>query len=160
MSAPFTFAGPSHDDGLRQWVGSRLGTPAESFGPSTAMGVLSDGKIIAAVVYNSYRPAPHGGSMQGSFAADDPRWATRGVLGSMFAYVFSQLGCARFWVEIAKPNKRARRFVQRLGFVYEGCARRAWDGRIDSCVYAMLPSECRWLKYYRPPAEVRLASGF
>ena len=117
-------------------------------------------QIIAAVLYNSYRPAPHGGSIQGSIASDSPRWATRAVLGSMFAYPFLQLGCSRFWLEIAKPNKRARRFVERLGFVYEGCARRAWDGKIDSCVYAMLPSECRWLKYYRPPAAVSLASGF
>ena len=124
------------------------------------MGVFRDGKIIAAVIFNSYREAPHGGSIQGSMAADDPRWLTRAVLGSIFAYVFLQLGCSRFWLEIAKPNKPARRFVERLGFVYEGSGRRAWDGKIDSCMYAMLPSECRWLKYYHPPAAVPLASGF
>ena len=45
---------------------------------------------------------------------------------------------------IRRGNRTARRFVERLGFRYEGMAREAWPTGEDAALYSMLRRECRW----------------
>jgi alkanesulfonate monooxygenase SsuD/methylene tetrahydromethanopterin reductase-like flavin-dependent oxidoreductase (luciferase family) len=62
-----------------------------------------------------------------------------------FGYPFDQLGVKRVQATIAKGNKAARKFVERLGFRYEGLARFGFSATQHAAVYSMLREECRWL---------------
>lgn len=123
------------------WVGRRIGIA--DFGPSSAIGVAEDGRLIAGVVYSAWRAAP--GSLEMSIAAVSPRWCSRRVLAALFGYPFGQLAAVRVQATIRRGNRGARRFVERLGFRYEGMARAAWPTGEDAAVYSMLRHECRWL---------------
>lgn len=143
-SRPSTLGGA--DRAVGAWVAQELGYAGpEEFGPYSACGVLLDGALIAGIIYSDYRKLSHGASMQASIASTSPRWATHRVLHCLFAYPFVQMNVVRFWVSVARRNKRARRCAERLGFRMEGIARRGHDGRQDAAVYSMLPHECRWI---------------
>jgi RimJ/RimL family protein N-acetyltransferase len=126
---------------VAKWVQERI-PGARELTPHKAIGIADGTKLIAGVVFSNY----HGYMIEVSIAATDRRWANRRTLNVLFAYPFSQLKVRRLQVTIAKRNKYVRKFVQRLGFVYEGTGRQAWPDGGDACVYSMLRHECRWLK--------------
>ena len=64
-----------HDDVLARWAGARLGIA--DFSPCTAIGVLHAGEIVAAAIYNNYRPP----NIEITFATAAPTWATKGLSG-------------------------------------------------------------------------------
>ena len=141
---PVTMGGA--DSLVADWVAMKLGFPLGAFNPCTTLAVLIDGEVTAGVVYHGYYPYKDGGGrLEGGIASNDPRWCNRTVLRDIFRYPFVQLGVSRFSVTCAKSNKKARRFVQRLGFKMEGVGRRLWSADQDAVVYSMLPSECRWI---------------
>lgn len=131
------------DQIIAHWVADQLDIP--SFGPCAGIGVTLHDQIVAGVVFNNYHPYADGATLEASIAATDPRWATRGVLRDFFSYPFIQMRATRLGVSCRKSNKHARKFVARLGFRMEGCARRLWDGKHDAVVYSMTPEECRWI---------------
>ena len=61
------------DDAVARWVGARL--DIEDLGPSAAIGVLRDQRLIAGVVYGDWRDRP--GSLEMTIASVDPRWCRR-----------------------------------------------------------------------------------
>lgn len=125
------------------WVGARLGFPVEAFGPYTATAIVRGGEIIAGVVWHNYREH----MIEVSVAADDARWASPKILGALLAYPFEQLGVRRVQAIVRRRNARSRKFVEGIGFKYEGKARRGWDGRQDAVIYSMLPEEAaKWLE--------------
>ena len=140
---PFTLGGA--DQYVAAWVAQQLDISLEDWGPCSACGVVLDGQLIAGVVYNEYRELRHGRTMCASIASISPRWATRKTLRDLFAYPFRQIEVRRLWSTTARRNKNARTVLERLGFKFEGIARRSHDGRQDAAVYGMLPHECRWL---------------
>ena len=71
-------------------------------------------------------------------------WAD-GVMRAVFAYIFVQLKCVRCTSITKKGNRKARNFLEALGFVLEGNLRRAYDGQQDALIYGLLASECRYL---------------
>jgi RimJ/RimL family protein N-acetyltransferase len=117
------------DDYVRAWVAKRIGI--NGFGPSTAIGVQRDGQLIAGAVYHDYRD----GQIEASIASDSPRWATRSVLYSLFAYPFNQCDANRLLV--MKMNKQ-------LGFVPEGILREMYYPN-DAIIWGMLKKECKWI---------------
>lgn len=129
------------DAEISAWVGEQL--DIENFGVCMATAIAQDGVIIAGVVYSNYHPRVP--SVEMSIAAVSPRWATKAVLCDAFSLPFEKLGVVRVQATVERRNKPARRFVERLGFVYEGKGRRAGPGGVDMIVYSMLPHECRWL---------------
>ena len=128
------------------WCARELGIPADHFNPARGLVVVYRDAVVASVIFNEYRQMPRGASMQASIASTSPKWCTRRVLRAVFSYPFGQMNVARLWASTARNNKRARRFLARLGFAYEGIARRAHDGVMDAAVYSMLPGECRWVR--------------
>ena len=140
---PYTLAGV--EEAVTAFVADALDIHPEDFGACAACGVILDDELIAGVVYSDYRPLKQGASMQASIASVSPRWATRKVLRSLFAYPFTQMEVSRLWAYTARKNKKARDLLDRLGFKYEGMARRGYDGRQDAATFGMLPHECRWL---------------
>lgn len=129
------------DHVVRTFVAARV--PGEpDFGAGTALGVVRRGKLVAGVVYHSYR----GHDIEVSCAADDPRWAARRALRRLFSYPFRQLGCARITALTGDANLRTQRFLEGLGFRREGFHPLALDGREDLVSYGMRSDDCRWLK--------------
>ena len=125
-------------------MADKLDMRPDEFSPSAAIGIAIGDELVAGVVYHEYRKLAHGGSIQASIAATTPRWCSRAVLRDIFAYPFDQLRCSRLWVSVARTNKPSRSLVQRMGFKLEGVGRKAWDGRVDTVVYSMLPYENPW----------------
>lgn len=124
---------------VADWVGRNLGL---EFKDCAAIGVMVDGELACGVVYHDYR----GYMVEVSIFATRRDWCTKSVLAVLFHYPFVQLGVRRFQAIISRKNRHARDFILRLGFTYEGMARRGYHDGNDAAVYSMLPHECRWLK--------------
>jgi hypothetical protein len=62
--------------------------------------------------------------------------------------VFVVMGCQRATARCRRSNKEMRGYMERLGWVYEGCQRRYWGATKydDAMIYGLLPGDCRWLK--------------
>lgn len=131
------------DFAVGEWVARRIPHVGSSreWGAFRAIGIARGDQPIAGAVYNNSR----GFDMEISFAADSPRWATRGMVRAILAYPFVQCGCTRLTAVTAKRNKRARRLVEGLGFKQEGCLRRGLDGRQDAILYGLQHEQCRWI---------------
>jgi len=126
------------DDYVRAWVAKRIGI--RGFGPSTAIGVQKDGQLIAGAVFHDYRD----GQIESSLAAISPKWATRSVLYSLFAYPFIQVGANRLLVTCDESNDKAMKMNDQLGFHPEGILRQMYYPN-DAIVWGMLKDECKWL---------------
>jgi hypothetical protein len=108
-----------------------------------AMMVIDDDKnFIAGVIFANQR----GVDIEISCASDNPAAWRPHVCKAIFTYVFEQLGCVRCTSVTAKGNKKARSFLESLGFQLEGNLRLAYDGKRDALIYGMLKSECRYLE--------------
>lgn len=92
--------------------------------------------------------APRGGGFDAelSIAIEPECRISPGHLKTLFRVVFDVFGLKRVTCHIAKGNKPAIRFVERLGFRREGNLRRGYDGHQRALVYGMTADECRWLK--------------
>lgn len=136
------------DELIAEWVARQTPgmTNAADFGPSTAIGFKVGNEFVCGVVFNNFRKGVHGNDVSLSIFSTNSKWVSRGTLRAVFSYAYHQLGCVRVTAITAKSNKRARRFLTKLGFVQEGTARRAFDGRAPALIYGMLlPDECKWL---------------
>ena len=129
------------DDYVKAWVAKRIGI--NGFGPSTAIGVQRDGQLIAGAVFHDYRPK--NGQIEASIASDSPRWATRSVLYSLFAYPFIQCDANRLLVTCDESNDKAMKMNKQLGFTPEGILRQMYYPN-DAIIFGMLKDECKWLK--------------
>jgi len=127
------------DDLVREWVSRELGVSI--VGDVRCFGILDGGRIIGGAVLHNFK----GFMVECSFATVDRRWCTRAGLRKFFDYVFNILDIKRLHAACARKNKKMRKLFNGLGFKYEGCARKAFDGRQDAMIYSMLNNECRWL---------------
>lgn len=134
------------DHAVADWVGDRLDTEIVN---GTGFGVIIDDEMVFGIAYHDFREdyTPNGdrwAAIAASVYSTSPRWCSRTALQLIFRYPFVQMDVTRFEVSAHRKNKRSRRFIERLGFVYEGMARKALPGG-DAAVYSMLKHECRWL---------------
>lgn len=135
--------GPDAAPLIAKWACERLDN-VELPGGFEAIGITDadDQKLVGAVLYTDYRPNVKTVEM---WAVGEGNWLTRQKIRELFAYPFEVLGCNRITLRIARPNKKARAFVRKLGFVEEGNAREALGPGKDLILYGMLKRECRWL---------------
>ena len=128
-----------HDRALTRWAGARLGI--DDFRPCTTIGVAHQGEIVAAAIYNNYRPP----NIEITFVTSSPRWASRGAIRAIMRYPFVQLGCKRLTAVTPARNAGARAFLRRLGFRQEGIHPDALpDG--DAVSYGLLAKDAaRWI---------------
>lgn len=144
MSQPY-MVGPvlfGADDLVRAFVQARIPEARDNgFGPSTALGVVRDGKLLGGVVYSNF----NGHDIHASYAFDSPAWASKAVLRILFGYPFNQLGVVRMTAVIGRKNKHARKMIERLGFKLEGVHPLAADGRQDAISYGLRRDKCRWI---------------
>ena len=115
--------------------------PSLSWGAFTAIGLVRDGHLVCGLVYNGSEVANvnlHIGAVEGS------RWMTRELLFAAFDYPFNQLGKRRITACVRGKNKRAERFVKKMGFVYEGTMADYFKDD-DLLFYGMLKEDCRFI---------------
>ena len=107
----------NHDAEWAVWVASQIENGLVTRG-AVAFGLIGDdGHPIAGASYYGRSPM----NIFMDFAAiHHLRWATKDHVGVFLRYPFVQLGCRRVTVMIAKGNRRARRLVERIGWVLEG----------------------------------------
>lgn len=130
-----------YDAQVAEWVSIKLG--GVYFENCKAIGIVADNELIAGVVYNNYHEQPK--MIEASIASINPKWATREHLKGLFAYPFEQLEVVRLQASCSRKNKRIKRFLARLGFVFEGYARAAHHTGGDAAVFSMLKHECKWI---------------
>lgn len=70
---------------------------------------------------------------------------TASILRELYNKVFIDMNLVRLTCHVSKRNRKARLFVEHMGFRMEGVKRRGFDGVHDAVVYGMLKNECRWL---------------
>jgi RimJ/RimL family protein N-acetyltransferase len=131
------------------YVGEKAGV-AFTPGMYQAMAVLNDaGEFVAGVVISDFR----GHDCQISCATETSAAWRDNVMRAVFHYIFVQLGCVRCTSITRKNNKRARGFLEGLGFKLEGTIRLGYDGVKDALIYGYLASECQYIQPVEPEPE-------
>jgi RimJ/RimL family protein N-acetyltransferase len=109
------------DEKVAKWVCKHIpamGASTALFGPCKAIGVEDkDGNALAGVVYHDFQE--HFRTMQVSFAASSPRWATRNMVRTLLFYPFEQANVQKLWSAIQHTNARALKFSAGIGFKKE-----------------------------------------
>tara|TARA_R110000803_G_scaffold39641_2_gene85526 strand:- start:2954 stop:3409 length:456 start_codon:yes stop_codon:yes gene_type:complete len=107
-----------HDKEVSDWVAERLTfVPNIDFGPHTSIGVVTETKLIAGVVYHDYHKNFR--TIQISMAADSPMWATKRNIKSLLEYPFLNLKVYKVWIGVPADNKRALDNNFHIGFKQE-----------------------------------------
>lgn len=107
-----------------------------------AMMVVDDEKnFIAGIVFSNFRKT----DVEVSCASENSAAWRPHVCRAVFKYIFEQLGCVRCTSITVKGNRKARSFLESLGFQLEGNVRLGYDGRRDALIYGLLATECRFL---------------
>ena len=132
------------DEQIKQWVQNETGMGID--GDVRCMGVVRDDKLIAGIVYHNYK----GFMVEATLVTTDRRWIGKDVVKAFMSYPFEPvssggLGCERFWATTNRKNKKMRKLFEGLGFKYEGCARKAFDGNEDAMIYSILKDENKWI---------------
>lgn len=111
--------------------------------------------FVAGVVVTNFRKT----DCEISCASESPAAWRPTVCRAIFKYVFEQLGCVRCTSITVKGNRKARGFLEGLGFQLEGNVRLGYDGRRDALIYGLLRSECRFLDEAIDGQEVGTSSA-
>jgi hypothetical protein len=116
-------------------------------GMFVAFMVVNDEKdFVAGVAFTNYRDSDGVPTdIEVSCASETPAAWRPEVCRAIFSYAFEQLKCVRCTSITVKGNKKARSFLEGLGFQLEGNVRLGYDGRRDALIYGLLRSECRFL---------------
>lgn len=131
------------DDRLADWIAERIpGMNADNLRRYAAtVGVVVGGELIAGMACGGKER----GNVEITFAADNPRWATRETIAKLMHWPFVQLNCHRVTTRIAASNTRAIRFNEGIGFKREGLIRLGW-GDEDCVLLGLLRSEApEWM---------------
>lgn len=100
-----------------------------------------DNDFCGGVILSNYR----GTDIEVSVASETPIAWHYDVCRTVFNYIFNGAKCVRCTCITTKRNKRAREFLDALGFVLEGNLRRGYDGQRDALIYGLLAEDCRFL---------------
>lgn len=104
------------------------------------IGLVADEQIAGGVLLFGLRP---GIEIEFCMGAVTPRAFTRGTIRELAAFTFATFGVQRITAETAKSNKRARKGLERAGFVLEGMKRRAMPKGEPAMIYGLLPGELK-----------------
>lgn len=97
---------------VKRFVADQLGYD-RGFGPSTAIGFVESGEIVAGVIYHNWHP--ESGVIEISAASSQRKWLNRSRLSAIFGYPFDQIKCRMVVARIGEHNARARRIWRSLG---------------------------------------------
>jgi RimJ/RimL family protein N-acetyltransferase len=100
------------------WVADKIPEANHGFKEATAIGVVSQGKLIAGVVYNEWQPDYK--TIQLSIAATSSMWARPEIIRGLLDYPFYQVDCFKCWMVIPSDNAASLKMTDKVGFVKEG----------------------------------------
>lgn len=135
---------PEQEAQLATFIAKAIGIePQKLVGdmPYHALASVRDDTLMGVVLFTSFRKQSIEAHVCGK-----PGWVTRGDLTEMFAYPFRHLGVLRVWSVIARNNKPARSFIERLGFRVKTVLDDEFGEGKDGILYAMRRRECQWLR--------------
>jgi len=135
-----------YDEQLLPWVASRI--PWVTASPSmrtvgVADGDTADAKLLAVAVYHNFMaPQEIAGetwynSVEMSFAAASPRFATRRTITNLLKIPFDQFKVSQVLVSIPSINKHAIEFVKGIGFTPRGTLSRFYSPSVHACVFGL-----------------------
>lgn len=127
---------------LGPWVWKTTGCTVWTPVGKSAMGVIEDGDIKWAAVFDNYN---EGGSIQIHIAVADRKYVTRRAIQRVFEYPFLQLGVKKLIGIVNSENAAALSFDLRLGFEVEAVIEDAYE-RGDMYILSMTPEQCRWIR--------------
>lgn len=131
------------DKEVAAWVSKQLFNDPDCFDDKArAIGVMSEGQLIAGIVYTNYQPEI---LIEMSIASIDRRWATRHNIRAFFEYPFIKLGLKRVQTLCSAQEGDVMLFNTRLGFKKEGYHPCAWHNGTDAVSFGMLKQNCRWI---------------
>lgn len=100
------------------WVAEIIPDVAHCFNEnSKAIGVVSDNRLIAGVVYSDYQEKHS--TMQLSIASISPMWARKETIRALLSYPFEQLKVHKCWIATASDNEKSLRVTDHIGFKRE-----------------------------------------
>lgn len=128
------------DQAISEMVSERIPHCREhGLGDCTAFGIIRNGKVVGGVVFSSNR----GFDVHMSAALACPLRPSE--VRFLCDYAFGQLGVKRVTAITSKKNRKARKALRKLGFIQEGAARYALDGKQDAIQCGLLREHCKWI---------------
>ena len=128
-------------DRIAQWVSEKVGY--RICPPYVAIGATKDGaSLCGGAVFNHW----NGANIEITLASDGA--LTRGTIRAIYNYVFVQSKATRVSAHTRRSNKVMRKMFPRLGFTFEGVAKRFYgpDRSDDGFVFVLFPDNARkWL---------------
>lgn len=125
---------------VAKWVAEACG--AEHTHVCRAIGWMSEGKLAAAMMYDSYT----GASIAMHARVEDASKVQREWLFAIFDYPFNQLGVKRVTALIPEDNQRSLSSCKHLGWKYETVLKDYFPS-CDGIVLVMRKEDCRWLGF-------------
>lgn len=135
------------DEAVAEYVAAQFPIAVERGGFDRffrAVGIVDGSNLlVGGIVASEYR----GHDCCLSIYASRPDFLRPAMIGELCRWCFGEAGFKRLTAQIAKRNKRARKFVEHVGFRLEGVTRHGWhDGSDDMCIYGMTFDACKWLE--------------
>ena len=110
--------------------------------PFRAVAFVDDKNVLhGGVVMTDYR----GFDAQLSIYVDTPRFIGLQALRHLFFWAFDTQSLRRLTCLVDPANRKSVRFVEKLGFRYEGTMRLGLDGVNDAAIYGMTRDDCLWI---------------
>lgn len=105
---------PELNRSLAGWLEAKMQFPRPFREPYSTMGVFTDGELLAALIFENYRPED--GTVEIGIASKSPRWLSRTVMQAMARFVFGDLGCQMAIFRTSEKNQEANAVMKRCGF--------------------------------------------
>lgn len=156
-----------YDKELVGWAAGRIPwmTPSDAMkAVGVADGDTADAKLLAVAIYHNYlAPKTVNGetwynTVEMSFAAASPRFATRRTIKNLLRVPFDQYKVEHVLVAIPSINERAIQFVKGIGFTPRGTLSRFFSSSVHACVFGLHRNTFKardFLKKERPAAKER-----
>ena len=112
--------------------------------PYRAVGFVDDdGRLCGGLVMTDYRGFDADLSI---YLAKPGNFIGLHALRELFSWAFDGLKVRRLTCRISPLNRRSIKFVEKVGFHYEGTMRLGLDGVNDAAIYGMTRDDCIWIK--------------
>lgn len=126
---------------IADWVCKGLGENIDWIGDNLTIGIVSDGKLLAGIIFNNYRPQT---DVTLTIYTTNKRWCSKKILKHIFGIAFETLNVRRISLLVSVSNEECLRLVDRLGFKREGLLRQYRENGEDCYFLGMLKNECKW----------------
>lgn len=147
------------DELFGEWAAKRIPAigEAKNFGGHVALGVATGfektDRLLAVVVFHDFQQKY--GTCQISFAAADPRWASKQTIRALLAVPFLQYQCQKTWCAIPHTSERTVKLTKAIGFKQEAVLKDHFGRGTHAIITRM--SDGRYKNLYWPQKQAKAA---